>query len=226
MILCYSPFPKSTITMAEHDHVTLLPKLGAAIDTALASWEAYLETLTEQPTFETIIADDTKDLSTKIQAIQHLLETLPSRHSALVNSYADDKLDVMELSDHCIVLLEELQKPRSERDLDGWFDKVLSSKRLATSIKELEKELQAEEQWRAQVLRRLKGQHMALMMVRADGELGRREVEALLDAMEALGVSLIGSGAVHEEAVDGVQDGTGNATVIGEAGVRKSGEQQ
>ena len=185
--------------MEINDITTLLPKLGIAIDTTLAAWEAYLDTLSKQPTYESIISQESKEVSTKVKALLHLLEDLPLRHAALVQSYCDNKLSFIELSDQCADLLQELQKPESEVDLEEWFSKALTGKKFVKEVATLENEIRDEEQGRLQELRRLHAIQTALMGVLADGELGVKEIEALLEAMEAIGVSLAGSGAVNEE---------------------------
>ena len=94
--------------MATKNDFDLLPKLGVAIDISLATWEAYMDTLTDQPTYEGIISNNIQDISTRAKALLHLLEPLPTRHAALVISYSDAKVNFVELSKPCANLLEEL----------------------------------------------------------------------------------------------------------------------
>lgn len=192
------------------DDMALLPKLGIAIDTSLATWESYTETLADQPTYESIISTDLQDTSTKAKALLHLLDTLPSRHAALVVAYSDDKLEYVGLSDICTNLLEELQKPESDVELDSWFNRTLAGKKSVTTVVQLEKDIRSEEQGRLQELRRLKASQLALMSVYQDGELGDNEVEKLLDAMEEVGVHL-GAAMSFDVAVGGSSGTDGTA---------------
>ena len=181
--------------MTADNYYTLLPRLGYAIDAALEAWTSHTGTVVEQPTYESITSSNTKDISVKVQALTHVLETLPARHAALVRSYNDPELDLIELPEVCANLVEELQSPQQELELDQDFNKILASKRFAKSIATLEKELGDEEQWRSQELRRLKASHLCLMSVREDRELKQSDVAVLMDAMEEIGVPLIGFGA-------------------------------
>lgn len=180
--------------MESDDHLTLLPKLGTAIDAALQSWNSHTATAAQYPTYESIISGDIKDISTKVQALKHVLETLPSRHAALVQSYNDPELDFIELSDLCGNLLEELQSPEPDVELGEDFNKIFMSKRFIKSVVALEKEIRDEELWRSQELNRLKASQACLTKVREDGELDKRQVRALVDAMEEIGIPLIGFG--------------------------------
>ena len=197
----------TTGTMNNTNYITTLPRLGTTIDTALATWETYLQTLTEHPTYESIVSNTTKDIATKVKALQHVLDTLPARHKALVQSYSDTNLEPVELSNICANLLEELKNPRSGLELDAWFTKTLATKKTTTGIAQLEKDIMDEEQGRLQELRRLKAIHMSLTSVLADGELGKKEVDMMLDAMEELGVSLADCGADTEVAGSGDKEG-------------------
>ena len=201
--------------MQVDDVSTLLPRLAVAIETSLAAWEAYLEDVSGQATYETIISSDIKEVGTKVKALEYLLDVLPSRHMALVLAYCDSENNSSELSDVCATLLEELQKPGSDLDLEAWFSKTITSKRFIKDIVGLEKDLKDDEQSRLQDLRRLKAVHSGLMEVLADGELAVEEVDALLTAMEEVGVSLAGSGAINE-AVDLVGDGAEDHTMSGQ----------
>ena len=196
--------------MTETDSNTLFNKFGDAVDNSLAAWESYLETLTGQPTFESIVSDNSKDASTKIKALQHILETLPSRHATLAQAYCDTEIKFAELSDTCTNLLEELQKPASNLDLSAWFKQVITGKKFISGIDAIEKDIGVEEQGRLQQLRRLKAVHVSLLAVLADGELGDKEVEVMLEAMEELGVSVAGTVVVREvaEPVKGNPGGT------------------
>ena len=149
--------------------------------------------MSSQP-YESIIANGTKDTASKLKALQHLLDTLPTRHTALALSYNDPDMNFVDLSDECANLLEELQNPSSDVDLGDWFNKVVSSKRFINSVAALEKDMREEEQGRMQELRSLKAIQVSLMAVRDDGELGKSEVMALLEAMEKVGVELSGYG--------------------------------
>lgn len=189
------------------NHLTLLPKLGSAIDATLQSWNAYIAAVSQWPTYENIITGDIKDKATKSQALKHLLETLPTRHTALVHSYNDPELGFVELSEVCARLVEELQSPDSEVDLDKDFNKLAGTSFIKTVVS-LERKIADEEQWRSQELNRLKASHTCLMTVREDGELEKGEVRALVDAMEAVGIPLIGLGPV-ELIGDGGSQGIG-----------------
>lgn len=82
-------------------------------------------------------------------------------------------------------------------EMDGCFGSILG-KRFVAKVGEIEKGLAAEELDRKQGLGRLKAVHEALMLVRKDGELGLKEVEKLVEAMEAFGVSLVGKGVMRD----------------------------
>ena len=153
-----------TERMATKSGFDSLPKLGIAIDTSLASWEAYMETLTDQPTYESIISNNnTQDTFTKAHALFYLIETLPTRHAVLVISYSDTKVKFVELSNPCANLFEELQKPDSDAELKAWFDRVMTSHKLINGIAEIERNLEMVEQGRMQELKRLKASHVSLM---------------------------------------------------------------
>ncbi len=192
--------------------MNLLLKLGIAIDASLATWTEYLGTLAEQPTYEAIISKDIQDANARANALLHLLETLPTRHAALAISYDDSKLKFIELSVPCANLLGGSRKPELRVELDSWFTKTITSKKLVNSITQFERDVQTEERGRQQELRRLKAIHLALTKVCEDGELGENEVAELLDAMEEVGVCLAVPGAftdLVEEVVaegDGLQD--------------------
>lgn len=191
--------------METNDHANILSKLGVAIDGSLAEWEAYLATLADQATYQTIISGDIQDTATKTAALRHLLEVLPCRHAALVIAYGDPKITFIELDRPCGNLLSELQDPRSDVDFGSWFNRVLPGKKLIKSITQYEADIRSAEQGRLQELNRLKAQHFALTMVLKDGELGADEVGKLLDAMEEIGVPLDipGASADLEDEADG-----------------------
>jgi hypothetical protein len=176
--------------MATNNDFDLLPKLGIAIDASLAAWEAYMETLTDQPTYEAIMSNNIQDTSTKAQALLHLLETLPTRHAALVISYGDAKIKFVELSNPCANLLQELQNPESDVELTSWFNRTIKSKKLVNCISQVETDIKTAEQGRMQELKRLKASHLSLTVVYKDGELGSKDIDKLLDAMEEIGVDL------------------------------------
>ena len=192
--------------MNTRDGSTFLTKLGIAIDTSLTTWLAYVDTLTEELTYQAIISNDIQDATTKAKALLHLLEVLPTRHAALTISYGDSKLKFVELSAECANLLRELQKPESDVELSSWFNRTITSKKLVNSIAEFERNIQTEEQGRMQELRRLKAIHLGLTRVFEDGELGEKEVGKLLDAMEEVGVSLAVPGAFAELADETVPE--------------------
>jgi hypothetical protein len=192
------------------DTMNFLLKLGIAIDSSLAAWKGYLDTLPEQLTYEAIIANDIQDATTKAKALLHLLEVLPSRHAALIISYGDSTLKFIELSAQCANLLSELQKPESHVELKSWFNRTITNKKLVNSIAQFERDVNTEEQGRLQELRRLKAIYLGLMSVYEDSELGEKEVEDLLDAMEEVGVSLAVPGAFTELA-DGTISESGEA---------------
>ena len=176
--------------METKDTMNYLLKLGIAIDTSLAAWKEYLDTLPEQLTYEAIISNDIQNATTKAKALLHLLEVLPTRHAALTISYGDSTLNFVQLSAPCANLLRELQKPESHVELKSWFNRTITSKKLVNSIAEFERDVETEEQGRLQELRRLKAIHLGLTKVHEDGELGEKEVEKLVDAMEEVGVSV------------------------------------
>ena len=207
--------------MATKNDFDLLPKLGTAIDISLASWEAYMETLTDQPTYEAIISNNIQDTSTKAKALLHLLETLPTRHAALVISYSDAKVKFVELSNPCANLLEELQNSESDFELKSWFKQTIKSKKLVNGISQVERDIQTAEQGRMQELRRLKASHIGLTTVYEDGELERKEINKLLDAMEEIGVDLVVPGpfiGLADEA-NGDGDDMAGAKFFDEAGM-------
>ena len=181
-----------------NNYFSLLPTLGTAIDASLSEWESYLKRLDANISYELISSNDTKDPATKVRSLEYLLGTLPSRHAQLVRSYNDPDLEAVELSELCSNLLEELQSPKSEVELGAWFSRVLWSKRFVSGVMQLEKDIKDREQGRLQELRRLGGIHFSLMIVHEDRELGWPEVEALLEVMEAVGVSLTDCGIVKE----------------------------
>lgn len=188
--------------MATEDDSSILLKLGAAIDTSLVEWEVYLETLTENSTYEDIILNDIQDATTKANALLHLLDVLPTRHAALVISYGDANIKFLELSLPSANLLAELQNPESDVELKAWFNRTMMSKKLSKSISQFEKDILAAEQGRLQELRRLKAIHFSLTKVSKDGELGSKVVEKLLDAMEEIGISLMVPGAFSDTSTD------------------------
>jgi hypothetical protein len=194
--------------MATKNDFELLPKLGIAIDASLVAWEAYMETLTDQSTYEAIITNNIQDTSTKANALLHLLETLPTRHAALVISYGDEKIKFVELSNPCANLLQELQKPESDVELTSWFNRTIKSKKLVNCISQVETDIKTAEQGRMQELKRLKASHLSLTMVHKDGELGSKDIDKLLDAMEEIGVDLAVPGAFIDvaEGSDGQVD--------------------
>jgi hypothetical protein len=161
---------------------------------SLASWEAYLKDLEGHPGYSTIISDNPKEAATKAKALQYLLSTLPTRHAELVRSCSDPEVETVKLADMCGNLLDELQSPSHEIDLNAWFNMVSTGKRFIDRVLSIEKDIEEEEQRRLQELSRLKAVHMSLMQVCGDGELGMKDVEVLMDAMEAVGVLLVGSG--------------------------------
>ena len=193
-----TPLALDSLDMAASGSASLLTRLGAAINNSLAAWELYLETFTENPTYDSIISTDTKDVTTKVKALQYLLETLPSRHTALAQSYCDTSLNFAELSDICRNLLDELRNPASDLDLNAWFNKIVISKRFVDGILTLGKDIGEQEQGRLQQLRRSKAIHVSLVAVLKDGELGKKEVDKMLEAMDELGVSLADTGVTGE----------------------------
>jgi hypothetical protein len=177
--------------MDAEDYIALMTKLGVAIDAAIAHWETYLAEYEDHPSYENIIPLDKPDSSTKAKALQYLLQTLPDRYAALVRSYTDLDLEQVQLPDVCGNLLDELQSENHDVDLTAWFKTPLVGKKSFDRIQSVEKEIKDMEAARKQELHRLKANHLMMMEVLSDGELGMEDVERLLDAMEAMGV-LIG----------------------------------
>jgi hypothetical protein len=136
------------------------------------------------------MSNNIQDTSTKAQALLHLLETLPTRHAALVISYGDAKIKFVELSNPCANLLQELQNPESDVELTSWFNRTIKSKKLVNCISQVETDIKTAEQGRMQELKRLKASHLSLTVVYKDGELGSKDIDKLLDAMEEIGVDL------------------------------------
>ena len=184
--------------MEGNDHLALLLKLGSAIDDALSTWEAYLEILKEQTAYEAIVSEGDKSTATKVKALQHILDTLPARQTALVKSHNDPNIILLELPEICANLLDELQRLEIEVELDGCFNTILTSQRLFKKVADLEKDLRNEEDCHAQDLRRLKANHILLTGIGQDGELEQEHVVALVEAMEAVGVPLFGCGIPEE----------------------------
>ncbi len=178
--------------MDTETYLTLLPKLGIAIDNSLTAWEAYIAEVRQQEDFTTIISSESDDSATKAKALQHILFTLPLRHEALVKSWGDPKLRSVELSETCDRLLAQLMKYPDGTELNACYDEVIASKRFIDRVVAVEEETRECEDRRSQVLRSLKAVHINLMEVRGDGELGAGDIVALVDAMEAVGVSLVG----------------------------------
>lgn len=189
--------PEARIVEAETYH-SLLPKLGSAIDNCLAAWETYFEEIGRQPAYETIVSSDSIDTTTKAHALGHLLLILPLRHAALVKSCTDPDIELVELPEQCDVLLQELLAMDKEMDFDALFGFLAKNKKFVARAVKLENGIRQEEMFRKQQLSRLKGLHLSLTYVREDGALAQQEVEALVDAMEALGVSLVGVGLFSE----------------------------
>ncbi|KAK3725414.1 hypothetical protein LTR37_000384 [Vermiconidia calcicola] len=163
------------------NYFSLLPTLGTAIDASLSEWESYLKRLDANISYELISSNDTKAPATK-----------------LVRSYNNPELEAIRLSELCSNLLDELQSPETEVELGAWFSRVLWSKRFLSGVMQLEKDIKDREQGRLQEPRKLKASQSMLTTVREDCELGWPEVEALLEAMEAVGVSLTDCGIVKE----------------------------
>ena len=97
------------------------------------------------PTYESIILNDLKNISTKVKALEHILDTLPARYTAIERSYNDPALDCFDLSQLCANLSEELQSPGSGIELDNWFSKILTSKKLLRDVAALENGIKDEE---------------------------------------------------------------------------------
>jgi hypothetical protein len=181
------------------DHLTTLPKLGLAIDNTLTEWETYLEEISSQPSYGMISFNDTADTSSKIEALQYLLSGLPLRYAALIKSCSDPNLELVGLPDRCVSLLKELLSMKSEVDMGKEYALLVKNKRFVDRVTLLEKGIKDEELFRKQELNRLKGLHMSLMYVRDDGgDVPQKDFVALLDAMEALGVSIMGFGIQGE----------------------------
>ena len=194
--------PKTPTLKAEMENksdTNLLCRLGIAIDLSLTMWEEYVETLKEQPTYETIMLNDLQNPDNKPKALLHLLETLPTRHAALVLSYSDSKTTFIELPRPCTNLLSELRSNKSNVELASWFNRTLPAKRLMSSISHFERDIKIAEDGRSQELRRLKAVHYGLTKVVDEGSVvGVKAVGKLLDAMEEIGVSLEDSGEFDE----------------------------
>lgn len=187
---------------AGNNYMTLMPGLGNAIDTALAHWETYLGDLEHQPGYSTIIEQDPKSPESKAKALQYVLFTLPERHTMLVRSCSAAELEAVQLPDVCGNLLDELQSTSHEIDLLSWFNSVTSTKKFVDRVVALEKDIREEEMRRRQDLSRLKAVHIAFTQVGRDGELGLKDVEVLVNAMEAIGVSLVGPSSGQEADVN------------------------
>lgn len=130
------------------DHDLLLVKLGAAIDSALGIWTSWTTAIARFPTFESITQGEQKDTATTVKALECIVDTLPTRHRALVHAYKDAKVDFIELPATCANLLEELELAESGFDIGNELAKKLTSKRFKDSVLALEKQISAEEQGR------------------------------------------------------------------------------
>lgn len=140
---------KPRLQCAMPTNTSLSIRTGTAIDTSLATWQTYLETVAQDLSYDAILADDAKTPSTKVQALRHLLESLPARYAALRHSYCDPELEIVMLSDQCAGLLEELDNAECPVELSQWFNFVTSKRFISTAV-QLEKEMREEEQSRLQ----------------------------------------------------------------------------
>lgn len=198
--------PCDETKMEFDNYLTLLPKFGSAIDDCLAAWETYLIEIENQPTYETIISASSLDTAAKVEALEHLLSTIPLRHANLMKFCSDSNLEHIELPEKCDVLLEELLSMKKQMDFDSWFSFLSKNKRFVDRVVDMEQGIKEEEMFRKQQLNRLKALHIGLMSVHGDGELMQKDVEHLVDAMEALGVSIVGVGILDGTGeVDGVR---------------------
>ncbi|KAK5164473.1 uncharacterized protein LTR77_009679 [Saxophila tyrrhenica] len=169
-------------------HHPLLRALGLAIDTSLTDWESYTHHLRTLPSLDAVTVLDPGTPATTAKVLEYVLHTLPQRHGILVKAYGDPGLDLVVLPVDCERLLDHLQ----DSDEGGeWFKGFVKSKRFIGKVLRMEDEVASAEKARLQSLRRLKADWIVLKEQEM-GRLDARKVEALVEAMEVVGVELVG----------------------------------
>ncbi|KAK4631702.1 hypothetical protein CLAFUW4_02513 [Fulvia fulva] len=193
-----------------------LEKLGSIIEEELKSWMIYLHSQSGAPSYEILTSDDKTDAATKIKCLRHILETLPTRHKALINAYNAAETEQVELADQCAVLLEQLQvaaevppneskaagdEDNKKLDLQGYYDqKLFRGKKFKADIAA-----------RLEELKELMTMFEELMIVREEGVLELKQVQLLVEAMDDVGLSassaLVGEESTQVKKARVVEDG-------------------
>lgn len=181
-------------------HDSLLLKLGVDINSALGLWTSWVTAIARYPTLESILSGDPKDTSAMVKTLEYILETLPTRHCALVHAYNDDNIEPIELFSTCANLPEELGLPERAFEIGNELAQKVTSKRFRAKVVDIEKQLSEKEQGRCQESKRLKACHSYLMRVGEDAIVGKVELTTLMEAMEELGISFDSSGLDVNEA--------------------------
>lgn len=204
-----------------------LEKLGSIIEEELKSWMIYLHSQSGAPSYEILTSDDKTDAATKIKCLRHILETLPTRHKALINAYNAAETEQVELADQCAVLLEQLQvaaevppneskaagdEDNKKLDLQGYYDqKLFRGKKFKADIVAQDKEIGKLEAARLEELKELMTMFEELMIVREEGVLELKQVQLLVEAMDDVGLSassaLVGEESTQVKKARVVEDG-------------------
>lgn len=150
------PTPPSTASTTTSTSLTCtvsplstLAILGEIISDELTHWMHHTSIASTSITYATLTTDSSSSTvspaKVKVQALQHILETLPLRYKALALSYSDPEvIEPVVLGTELQALLESLQGQEESigEELEGRFDqKLFQSKKFRPNILNMEDEI-------------------------------------------------------------------------------------
>ncbi|KAF7196827.1 hypothetical protein HII31_01745 [Pseudocercospora fuligena] len=182
------------------------------IKSELEYWISYLREVRsdDKPSYSEILNNSPNDTSakTKIQALRHILETLPLRHKALASAY--NTAAEFEISDQLATLIESLKDEDTQVELEGWYEKTLvKSNKVKHEVLGLEKEIMELEDGRLEELKGLMGILADVRGMIGEGYVGKEEIERLVAAMDAVGLHCDGVMRKSEEGGNGSDESWG-----------------
>jgi hypothetical protein len=167
-----------------------LGRLGAIIEEELMYWMSYLSTLSKDHQQYEAITAEAATPSSRRQAMQHILETLPLRHKALASAYNDGSIEDVELPPSCSALLEQLKDEAGVMDLGDYYDyKMFKGKRFRQDVLSHEAEVGELEQARLEVLKGLMATFEMLKILEGENMLQCDAVQCLVKTMDEAGLS-------------------------------------
>ncbi|KAI5367864.1 hypothetical protein Slin15195_G029980 [Septoria linicola] len=184
--------------------------LGEIISDELTHWMHHTSITSTFITYATLTTDSisstVSSAKVKVQALRHILETLPLRYKALALSYSDPELiEPVVLSTELQALLESLQNQEDSigEELKGRYDqKLFQSKKFRPNILNMEDEIRRLEEARMEELKGLMLMVEETKLAAEDGLVADEALKNLIEAMDEAGLSAAGLRSTRAASTD------------------------